>query len=616
MSRPDIPVTISGDEKGFRAAMARVKGVAGSTANDVTGAFARIKSAAGVLPSFFAAAGITTAVTALRNAAGSIAAVGDEAKRAGLSLKAFQELKFVAEQNRIGVDQLTDGIKELNLRADEFVTTGGGSAAEAFKRLGLNADELKGKLKEPSVLFAEIIGRLGQLDKAAQIRVSDEIFGGAAGERFVELISQGEAGIRKTIKAANDLGLVMSDELVAKAAEVDRQFNVVSVTVSTKLKGAIVSAYTVLAGFVDMLNAVDARQSSTLEMQLADKKAMLLKTEKSSVARFVVDGAHGQGIKQLREEITELERLVVARKKASDQETAERAAPKTGRLKSPKDILREALLDAQLKDRLSDKPGASERTTKGGARSAEADKEAEAIKRVVEALQGEIEVIGLSAVEREKLQALREAGVTAASKEGQQISALVEQKHRELAAEEALIDARERAQEAAENFGAVLDDQLDRIIAVTFEAKDALAALAKELANAVTGGKGLFSGLASMLFGGGSLASDSFVPNTTLGDVLGFGGPRAAGGSVSPGRLYEVNEREQEFFVPKVHGDVIPASKRGGDPVNVTYAPVYNFTGTADEIVKIKQQAAQDRADFEGRTIVAVRKAQQRRILK
>ncbi|MDN5568990.1 MAG: hypothetical protein L0G27_09665, partial [Paracoccus sp. (in: a-proteobacteria)] len=64
----------------------------------------------------------------------SMAALGDEAKRAGVSTQAFQEWKFVAEQNRIGVDALVDGLKELNLRADEFVTTGKGSAAEAFTR--------------------------------------------------------------------------------------------------------------------------------------------------------------------------------------------------------------------------------------------------------------------------------------------------------------------------------------------------------------------------------------------------------------------------------------------------------------------------------------------------
>ena len=94
------------------------------------------------------------------------------AKRAGVDVKSFQELSHVADQNRISVDALTDGMKELNLRADEFIVTGKGSAAEAFARLGFNASELKKKLADPSALLVEIIARLEKLDKAAQIRIS------------------------------------------------------------------------------------------------------------------------------------------------------------------------------------------------------------------------------------------------------------------------------------------------------------------------------------------------------------------------------------------------------------------------------------------------------------
>lgn len=171
-----------------------------------------------------------------------IAQVGDEAKRAGLSAEVFQEWKFVAEQNRIGVDSLVDGFKELNLRADEFVVTGGGSAAESFKRLGYSGKELAEKLKDPSALMLEIIGRMQKLDKAAQIRVSDELFGGSAGERFVELIGQGEAGLSRTIDRAHEVGAVMDSDLIAKAAELDKKFGELSTRLDSFFKNAAISA--------------------------------------------------------------------------------------------------------------------------------------------------------------------------------------------------------------------------------------------------------------------------------------------------------------------------------------------------------------------------------------
>ncbi|PLU07887.1 tail tape measure protein [Sinorhizobium medicae] len=515
MSRPDIPVTISGDPKGFESALARVRALSKSTATDVVASFGRIKNlvagGAGLVTGLVSAA----SVTALRDAASAIASIGDEARRAGLDVKSFQELKYVAEQNRVGVDALTDGIKELNLRADEFIVTGGGSAAEAFQRLGYSAEDLKGKLEDPAELFTEIIGRLGELDKAAQIRIMDEIFGGAGGEQFVQLIEAGEAGIRDTIRAANDLGIVLDEQMIQKAADVDRKFNMLATTVGTKLKSAIVSAADSLAEFIDGFRDFQNQMNSTYTGQ----------------------------IEALKEE---------SRKLAEE----------------------EAKIVNILSDRLKPMNRPAERTwtpipteEKGGGRSkkvSEAEKEKKAIDDVIASLREELAIIGLTDIERERTIALREAGVEASSKEGQQISALIDEKYRQLAAEEALAEQYERSEEAAERMGQVLDDQLMRIVDGSFDAKEAIAALLTEIINVQTNGKGLFGSLFSSIFGGGSGLSSSFVPTTTLGDFLGYGGARAGGGDVSPGRIYRVNEYEDEFFAPTSHGRIIAPSKLSG----------------------------------------------------
>ena len=187
----------------------------------------------------------------------SIAQLGDEAKRAGVPLKDFQEWKFVAEQNRIAVDSLVDGLKELNLRGDEFVTTGMGPAAEAFARLGYGADELREKLKDPSELLLEIIGRMRRMNTAARIRVADELFGGTAGERFVELVDQGEDGLRQTIDRAHELGLVLSDDVVASADEVSRKFDELTTRISTFGKKVAVAVAEGIAEAADLRAKLD-----------------------------------------------------------------------------------------------------------------------------------------------------------------------------------------------------------------------------------------------------------------------------------------------------------------------------------------------------------------------
>lgn len=223
-----------------------------------------------------------------------VASIGDAAKMAGLSTKSFQELKFVAEQNRIGVDSLTDGLKELSLRADEFIKTGQGSAAEAFQRLGYSADELAKKLKDPEQLFLEIIGKLEKLDKAAQIRIADEVFGGTGGEKFVQLIDRGEAGLRSQIAAANDLGIVLNDDVIAKADEIDRKFNLISQTIGTNLKGAIVEFTSEMLTWKKSLDQINEASERKTMIAIAGKMKEVADA-KEALAYLKLDNAQRPG---------------------------------------------------------------------------------------------------------------------------------------------------------------------------------------------------------------------------------------------------------------------------------------------------------------------------------
>jgi hypothetical protein len=212
--------------------------------NRINQALASTSTRIGSFGKAFAGAAVAVGMTAItRGAVQAVNAVADldrQARRAGVSVEAFQELKFVGEQNRIEVDAMTDGLKELQLRADEFVVTGKGPAAEAFRRLGYHAKDLKRGLEDPKELFLDLIGRMEDFDDAARIRIGDEIFGGSAGERFVELVGRGEGALRDTIQAARDTGIVLDAELIEKAAELDRKFSALQARASSFFKEVVV----------------------------------------------------------------------------------------------------------------------------------------------------------------------------------------------------------------------------------------------------------------------------------------------------------------------------------------------------------------------------------------
>ncbi len=404
------------------------------------------KAMIGGLVGGLAAGGIAGLVSGLGRVANGVAQVGDEARRAGVDFEAFQELKYVAEQNRIGVDALTDGLKELNLRADEFIVTGGGSAAEAFERLGFTAEDLAIKLQDPSALFTEIIGKLGQLDQAAQIRIADEIFGGTGGEKFVQLIEQGEQGIRDTIREARNLGIVMDEDVLDKAEELDRKFNQVSNTVGTALKTAIVEASAALGEFINAFNnfmttagggTVGAGANQPLSDQLTPEQRNEMRL------RLALGNKPG-------------ENLYEGFNFGDDGNIV--VAPPPPPTVTP--------------------PGGG---GGGGSRSSAVDDietQRKAVEALIAGLEFERSLIGLSAAEQEKLNILREAGAAATDEQKDKISELVDQMHAEqaqvdqlaglfdmlgqggMSAVQGITDALQDGKITAEEFGAILSNVL------------------------------------------------------------------------------------------------------------------------------------------------------------
>ena len=196
--------------------------------------------------------------TGLRQTVRSIAAVGDEARRAGLGVEEFQQWAFVADQNRIAVDSLVDAFKELNIRADEYIVTGAGGGAESFARLGFSAEDLAQRLEEPSELMLEIFNRLQRFGTADQIRIADEVFGGTGGERFVQLIQQGEDGLRRTMDRAREVGVVMEESMIQQAAEVDRRFTELTARLVRMGREIVVGWSYIAEDIADALTITDA----------------------------------------------------------------------------------------------------------------------------------------------------------------------------------------------------------------------------------------------------------------------------------------------------------------------------------------------------------------------
>lgn len=545
-----------------------------------------------------AAGGITGIVAGFRELSASVAEVGDRARIAGVSVKAFQELKFAADQVRIPVDALQDGLKELSLRTDEFVASSGksGSAAESFNRLGYSVGELKQKIKEPSDLLVELVGRVQQLDRAAQTRIFDELFGGQGGEEFVKFLTDGEAGLRKNIKAANDLGIVMDEKLIKKAAEVDRQFNLIATTVSVNLKSAIVAAADAMGEFTNQYakwrGAVDAGNAGAAMGALVNTKLPI----------------------------------------GPRQPPSNTTTPTTGRLPSAADILRGKLIEQRLNQAFEDQ-GSSYKAAEGSkARAAAVDHERQAVVDLISDLQEELRLVGASDEQKRASAALRMAGAKATDAERAQIVSLTaaiaqEEEAREKASQQAalyqdltraglddLFSALADGENVWKSLGDVAVNSLKRIGDSLID--DVLDSIFK-VNGATSGGGGFLSGLLGLF--GGNKGFDLGAGSTAYtGSIPGF----AKGTDFAPGGLAMVGEKGPELVNLPRGSQVIPnmrlpaLTKGGGSNVTVHFAPVIDARGADGAgLARVEQQLARLKADIPGTVVSTVKDAQKRRML-
>lgn len=448
------------------------------------------------------AGGIAGIASQFAVVADNIASIGDEAAKAGVSTKVFQEWRYLAEQARIPIDSLTDGFKELSIRADEFATTGKGSAAEAFARLGLKPAEVKERLKDPAEFMLLLIERTRQLgDTAAGIRIFDELFGGTGGERMVSLLQMSDDELRNIASSAHAAGRVLDDDLIKKAAELDKAFKGVSGTVSTYLQGAIIRAADDLWSFIELFQKWENVRRSTVDERLAaigkerlalEKQILETKHEQSNITGNASDlgfGAPTAGVYSGQAE--EVARL--------QQQMAALAAEEERILAARKGI-----------DDLPPKPSASTAWTpsivpdgKRDKAAEAAEREAEAVRRLISELEQELALVGASNTEKEIANTLRRAGVDAASAEGQRIAELVTAIERETEARQKQAEAVAKQQQATENLFQMGGDALMSIVDGSMKAEEAVKRLAVQLALAAAQAALLGSGPLAGLFGGG-----------------------------------------------------------------------------------------------------------------
>ncbi len=134
----------------------------------------------------------------------------------GISAKQYQRVTHAAALSGITVEELNMALPKLAKSAGD-AADGSKSMATAFRRAGVDLKE-GGKIKDPIRLLTEMADGMKNIkDEGRKTQILMNIFG-RAGKKMGVLLDQGSEGIRKAMREADKLGVVLSAKQL-KAAE-------------------------------------------------------------------------------------------------------------------------------------------------------------------------------------------------------------------------------------------------------------------------------------------------------------------------------------------------------------------------------------------------------------
>lgn len=159
----------------------------------------------------------TGLITGLAGMAVKAASDADElttlAKQTGLTTDEIQKMKYAAEGVDVDTDTIIGGMKKMKKSLEKNKDT--------FKKMGVEVKTWNGQYRNTSDIFFDTVQALSQIpNETERDIVAMELFGKSADE-LAGIIDDGGAALRALGKEAENLGVIIPEEELEKASEIN-----------------------------------------------------------------------------------------------------------------------------------------------------------------------------------------------------------------------------------------------------------------------------------------------------------------------------------------------------------------------------------------------------------
>lgn len=627
MGNLDLEVQMGAKLADFESGMDKAISLADNAINQIEQKFSSLNPSVG--DGFLAglAGGAVAGLTGLLAFAGKmnseLAEMERLARQTGLTLDRFQGVQFASALSGVSGEGFTSGLeKAVSLLND--AQRNENTLRQLFEANGVVIKNNNGQLITTNQLLARSAD-LVQRAASEQDKIKIAQMLGFTRE-WVPVLEQGAQAFEKQSQEAERLGLIISRDTIAKAAEFDREWKASAAFWSANVRAAAAEILPTINELIDAAAKIFTKENLTRlgrdGLALIDQAGVPKKLE-IEIPKNVLDffDKLNEGLR------TELK---IDLQLMNAQQVIDRAF---SQIKGYNPALNTAvdegsgagLIKPPTAISINKSPTVIPPKDTGGSDSEGRDAFDNSVsqaERRIAVLNAETATIGLNSEARERARlvaVLEEAAKRANTDAGLANTAVTAEQRVQI---DQLAIAMENAakqnrvmSEALSNFRELGSAAAEAFKGLTLEGKNfnqVLSQLFSRLASRSidSGFNSLFSSIGGSLFGGGNPTS-TFGVNPFAG-AFSFGGGRAGGGPVVPGSVYEVGEQGRELFAPSVPGNIIPNNVLRGSGGNVS-APInisIDATGAdAAGLARLTNEVARLKAELPSHVVTAVKQA-------
>lgn len=157
-----------------------------------------------------AALGVTAFAGWVKGAIDSADALSDLSEQTGIAATKLSEYQYAAQMSGTSIDTLSTGFKAL--------AKGIADNDDALKSMGVATRDAAGNLRGTDQVLEDVAEKFaGYEDGAAKSALAMQLFG-KAGQEMIPFLNNGKEGLAELRGEAQSLGVVLSDDMVAAAA--------------------------------------------------------------------------------------------------------------------------------------------------------------------------------------------------------------------------------------------------------------------------------------------------------------------------------------------------------------------------------------------------------------